>query len=177
MQLFKPHDIKAIIGLGNPGKQYEYTRHNIGFRIVDELAHTYHGSWKTKDLMELSSIEIKGNSIYLIKPLTFMNSSGKVIPWLSKQGIDCNHILVVHDELEQPFGKPSFKNGGSARGHNGLRSIIEFCGDDFPRLRFGISRPAQKEMVGNYVLENFSEPEAEIESAIGKAVATIESLF
>lgn len=93
-------DIKAIIGLGNPGKQYELTRHNIGFRVVDQLARDYHGTWQSKPNMDIASINLDGKKIILIKPQTFMNSSGKVISELTKQGIKPEHILVVHDELK-----------------------------------------------------------------------------
>jgi PTH1 family peptidyl-tRNA hydrolase len=106
-----------------------------------------------------------------------MNDSGKVIPSLSKQGIKAENILVVHDELEKPFGDLSIRMGGSAKGHNGLRSIIGVCGMDFPRLRFGIGRPAQREEVPDYVLSNFSENQAELEQRIEQAVQMIEELF
>jgi PTH1 family peptidyl-tRNA hydrolase len=99
------------------------------------------------------------------------------VPFLLKKGIEPENILVVHDELEQPFGKLSFKVGGSARGHNGLRSIIEVCGQDFARLRFGIGRPENKEDVGNYVLQNFSEDQEEIDQLIDDAVDMIEELI
>ena len=106
-----------------------------------------------------------------------MNSSGKVIPSLLKQGIKAENLLVVHDELEKPFGKIEFRTGGSHRGHNGLRSIIEFCGADFMRLRFGIGRPESKEEVAQYVLSNFFEPTAELEKMIDKAVTMIEEVL
>ena len=99
-----------------------------------------------------------------------MNSSGKIIPSLLKQGIKTENLLVVHDELEKPFGKIEFKMGGSHRGHNGLRSIMEFCGPDFMRLRFGIGRPERKEGVADYVLSNFSENKSDVENMIEKAV-------
>jgi peptidyl-tRNA hydrolase, PTH1 family len=170
-------DIKAIIGLGNPGPQYYYTRHNIGFRIIDALADAHHASWQTKGSMEATSIVLDGKKILLIKPQTFMNNSGKVIPDLLKQGIKAENILVIHDELEQPFGRMIVRVGGSARGHNGLKSIIAACGDQFARLRFGISRPAVKEDVPDYVLEKFKESSDEIESLINQAVITIEQML
>ena len=117
-------NIKVIIGLGNPGTKYQRTRHNIGFLILDALAEKYNASWHTKDNREVAEIEINGKKIILIKPQTFMNSSGKIIPSLLKQGVKPENILVVHDELEKPFGKVELKIGGSHRGHNGLRSII-----------------------------------------------------
>jgi len=162
--------IKAIIGLGNPGRQYSRNRHNIGFRIVDALADKYGASWQTKDAMEYTTVTINGQNIILIKPQTFMNSSGKVCPYLAKQGIKAENIVVVHDELELPFGHIKTKVGGSAKGHNGLKSIIAACGELFNRLRFGIGRPEQRERVPDYVLENFSE---DVEPYIEKAVSAI----
>lgn len=166
--------IKAIIGLGNPGAQFEDTRHNIGFRILDALAEKYGASWKQRDQMEIAEIVLNDQIILLIKPLTFMNNSGKVIHFLQKKGIKPEETLVVHDELEMPFGKLSFKMGGSARGHNGLKSIIAQWGDNFERLRFGIGRPEQRDQVSDYVLQNFSEKPDEIDFAIKKAVHMIE---
>ncbi len=167
-------DIKAIIGLGNPGPRYYYTRHNIGFRIVDALAKAYNLSWQSKDNQEIATLIKDGKKILLIKPQTFMNDSGKVIPSLLKQGIKTENILVVHDELEQPFGNIKMRFGGSARGHNGLKSIIAACGDQFARLRFGIGRPEFKEDVPDYVLEKFKENPEDLEQAIHKAVMLLE---
>ena len=170
-------EIKAIIGLGNPGAKYRNNRHNIGFRVLDNFAQRYGAQWKESELMNQTQIAIAGNSILLIKPQTYMNDSGKVIPWLQKKGIKPENILVVHDELEVPFGKLKFKVGGSARGHNGLRSIISMCGPDFYRLRFGIDRPEQREQVPSYVLANFTEPKDDIERHIDEAVDLIESEY
>ncbi len=167
-------DIKAIIGLGNPGPNYYYTRHNIGFRVLDELAKAYGLSWQSKDNQEITTLLKDGKKILLIKPQTFMNSSGKVVPALLKQGIKAENILVVHDELEQPFGNLKMRVGGSSRGHNGLKSIIAACGDQFARLRFGIGRPLVKEDVPDYVLEKFKENPAELEQLINQAVQMIE---
>ncbi len=166
--------IKAIIGLGNPGPKYYNNRHNIGFRVVDALADRFAGSWHQKGSMELAEITLHGNQLLLIKPQTFMNSSGNVIPFLQKKGVKPEEILVVHDELELPFGVLKLKMGGSAKGHNGLKSIIAHCGPEFMRLRFGIGRPEQREMVPDYVLQNFSEKSDEIERHISEAVAMIE---
>lgn len=172
-----PLTIKAIVGLGNPGPKYIHHRHNIGFRVLDELAQRHNGSWRTKDNADIAEITINDQRIILIKPLTFMNDSGKVIPALLKQGIKPENILVVHDEMEKPFGNLSIRMGGSAKGHNGLRSIIGVCGMDFPRLRFGIARPERKEDVSNHVLSNFSEPASELAHGIQSAADMIEMLF
>ena len=169
------YPIKIIIGLGNIGKQYQYTRHNIGFLIIDSLAEKHHGTWQKKDNREVAEITINDEKIILVKPQTFMNSSGKVVPALLKQGLTANNLLVIHDELEKPFGKVEFKTGGSHRGHNGLRSIMEFCGADFHRLRFGIGRPERKEDVADYVLSNFNEPREQLDQLINQSVEMIEN--
>ena len=170
-------DIKAIIGLGNPGKQYYHHRHSIGFRIVDAMAQKYDDNlWRERDNMEFAEIIINDHKVLLVKPQTFMNASGKVVPYLLKQGIKPENILVVHDELEYPFGKIKIRFGGSHRGHNGLKSIAALIGLEFPRLRFGIGRPEEKSDVSKYVLENFENP-AEVDRLILQAVEIIEKLF
>lgn len=98
-----------------------------------------------------------------------MNDSGKVIPFLEKKGIKPENIVVVHDELEKPFGKLAVRQGGSHRGHNGLRSIISYCSQDFWRIRFGIGRPENKADVSNYVLSNFSEDKDQLNQLIEEA--------
>lgn len=166
-------EFKAIIGLGNPGGQYTHTRHNIGFRIVDELAARHNGIWKKRDDLEFAEIRIKDAIVLIIKPQTFMNLSGKVIPFLQKRGISAEQILVVHDELEKPFGTLVLKQGGSAKGHNGLKSIIAHGGPDFWRLRFGIGRPDNREEVPAYVLQGFKEPKEKVNELIDQAIALI----
>jgi len=177
MKNLPPLSIKAIIGLGNPGRKYQFTRHNIGFLVVDALCEQYGGTWQSRDVMEIAEISINMQRVVLVKPQTFMNDSGKVIPLLQKQGVQAENILVVHDELEMPFGKMKIKVGGSARGHNGLRSIIERCGKEFARLCFGIGRPEQREMVGQYVLQNFSEDMVEVQRLIDEAAEMAGSLM
>ena len=172
-----PNKIKIIIGLGNPGRQYHHNRHNIGFLVLDALADKHNSSWHKKGDAEIADINVNDEKIILVKPQTFMNSSGKVIPSLLKQGLKAENLLVVHDELEKPFTKIEFRTGGSHRGHNGLRSIIEFCGADFMRLRFGIGRPDNKEDVAQYVLSNFSEKPDELKTIIDKSVEMIDQLL
>lgn len=168
---------KAIIGLGNPGAQYARTRHNIGFMVLDALASKYNGDWQEKTDSEVAKIIINGASVLLVKPQTFMNDSGRVVLMLKKQGINAGDTLVVHDELEKPFGKIAIRMGGSARGHNGLKSLIAAWGESFGRLRFGISRPAEQESVSQYVLENFRESNEEIERLIAQSIAAMEALY
>ncbi len=181
MEKFEIKSIRAIIGLGNPGQKYYKTRHSIGFRVVDEFANRFFGSWKESANMEVAQVNIssifedqKNHEIYLLKPTTFMNSSGKVISFLTKKGIKPGEILVIHDELEKKFGNLSIRLGGSARGHNGLRSIMGVIGAEFWRFRFGIGRPEDKSEVGDYVLSNFSKKEeVELEVLISEAVDLI----
>lgn len=169
--------VKAIIGLGNPGHDRYYNRHSIGFRILDALADRYGAAWSMKDEMAMTTIQVDGAPIFLIKPQTYMNASGRVFPKLAKKGIKAEDILVIHDELEFPFGKIAYRIGGSARGHNGLRSLIAACGPDFGRLRVGIDRPAEREQVPDYVLQNFRESSADVDAMIESAVDYIERLI
>ncbi len=170
-------NIKAIIGLGNPGVRFVNTRHNIGFMVLDALADKHNASWQTKGELEFTEIETDGGKrILLVKPLTYMNDSGKVMPFLKNKDVDVDNFLVVHDELEHKLGKVTTKDGGSARGHNGLRSIIEFVGPDFKRVRCGISRPEQREMVADYVLQRFPDL-AQADEMVQVAIDTIEGLI
>ena len=154
------NNIRAIIGLGNPGPKYAKTRHNIGFRVLDQIAREYQVSWQeNKNMLYAIITELNDQPVYVIKPLTFMNTSGEVMPWLTKKGIKGDQIIVVHDELEKPFGSNATKFSGSAKGHNGLRSIIGVIGQDFWRLRFGIGRPQPETSVADYVLNPFSAEE------------------
>ena len=175
------HEIKqnilAIIGLGNPGSQFEKTRHNIGFRVLDQLVEQTNGSWSKQNNLEQATVELNQQKILLIKPQTFMNNSGQVINYLTKRGIKLENILVVHDELELPFGVLKFKQGGSAKGHNGLKSIMSVLGDNFLRLRFGIDRPARSDSsmpVDKYVLNKFSvQEENSLAEKINQAIELI----
>lgn len=170
-------NITTIIGLGNPGPRYDYTRHNAGFMMVDSLAEKYNGTWQEKGNMAIAEIVIGDKKILLVKPLTFMNDSGDVMAALAKKGVKANNILVVHDELEKSFGKINFKVGGSHRGHNGLRSIISKIGPDFLRLRFGIGRPNDRSQVSDYVLDQFEQTPQEVAQQVNNAVEMIEQFL
>lgn len=169
----------VIIGLGNPGPQYQYNRHNIGFQCVDLLAGRYGASWKRKGDSLISLAHINGCSVLLVKPQTFMNLSGTVIAQLVKRDqFDPKALLVVHDELELPFGQIKLKEGGSHRGHNGLKSLMAACGEGFMRLRFGIGRPADKSAVPDYVVSDFNRDEqSTLNDLLQQAVDLIESAF
>ena len=164
----------AFIGLGNPGSTYARNRHNIGFMVLDSFAEKHNARWAMQREYATAEVAYDGHVALLIKPLTGMNNSGIVKALLKKHNIALQHVVVVHDELEIPFGKITIRQGGSARGHNGLRSIIAACGVDFYRMRFGISRPEQREDVPDYVLSNFTEPKAQLEQLIDNAVEKLE---
>ena len=174
---FDIKNIKVIIGLGNPGLKYYKNRHNIGFRVLDKIVQDYSANWHVTDIMEEAKITVTINEnnfpLILIKPQTFMNDSGKVISYLQKKGIKPENILVIHDELEKTFGSISLKFDGSARGHNGLKSIISFIGTAFWRLRFGIGRPDNDD-VASFVLSNFkSDEEIQIQDLIIESIKKI----
>ena len=148
--------MKLVIGLGNPGPQYERTRHNAGFRIVDKIAAKFGWKWtERRSRAVLASGTISGEKVALAKPLTFMNLSGEsvaeLVRWYKAQPED---ILVIYDELDLPLGKVRLRPQGSAAGHNGLESIIRYLHtNQFPRLRVGIGRPSKQRMDGaDYVL-------------------------
>ena len=148
--------IKLIVGLGNPGNQYEQTRHNAGFWYVDELAKAYNGHFKAekKYYGDTCTIHINGHDVKLIKPMTFMNLSGQgVAAYANFFKLPAESILVAHDELDFPAGKIRLKSGGGHGGHNGLRDIITRLGSkQFMRLRIGIDHPGSSDQVTGYVL-------------------------
>ncbi|MCL5436506.1 MAG: aminoacyl-tRNA hydrolase [Candidatus Dependentiae bacterium] len=168
--------IRAVIGLGNPGERYACTRHNIGFLVVDALGDAYAANWRARDDMLVTEVEVANRRVLLIKPQTFMNNSGRVISFLAKQGIRPDEIVVVHDELDFPFGKVASKKGGSARGHNGVKSLIAAMGEDFYRVRCGIGRPVERDEVPNYVLQQFRESDAEVNQMVLDAVDEVVKL-
>ncbi|MCO4762211.1 MAG: aminoacyl-tRNA hydrolase [Myxococcales bacterium] len=152
--------IRAIVGLGNPGPKYAKTRHNIGLMVTDELARRHMLSWQTKFKGRFSKWLSPHGDTIVLQPGTFMNLSGQSVqPMSAFFRIPAGAILVIHDELELPFGELKLKVGGGHGGHNGLRSIGQQLGDrSFVRLRVGIGRPAKGD-VANYVLSNFSTDE------------------
>lgn len=158
-QAFSLDALKVIVGLGNPGPKFALTRHNIGFLFVDHVAAAYGASWRAEGIWQVAVLRRGSQSILLIKPQTFMNASGDVWPLLAKKGVQPEHMLVVHDELEKKGGTFQIRCGGSARGHNGLRSLIGRCGENFWRLRLGIDRPGDKAQVSEYVLQRFTPAE------------------
>jgi peptidyl-tRNA hydrolase, PTH1 family len=170
-------EIKAIVGLGNPGPKYFFTPHNIGFLIVDRLCQMFDGTWSEKQNMLVATITIDDKKILLIKPQTFMNSSGQILSSLNKLGVKIENLFVVHDEIDFAFGKVSIKDGGSARGHNGLRSLIEHGGQNFLRLRCGVGRPDNSEDVGDFVTAPFFQSQEQVQQLIEKSVNVVLNAF
>jgi PTH1 family peptidyl-tRNA hydrolase len=157
---------KLIIGLGNPGKKYAGTRHNIGFEVLDSFIEAENGSWQEKKAYKclLSELRIGGSRILLMKPQTFMNLSGELVGVLQRfYNIDNSDTLVVHDELDIPFGQIRTKVGGSSAGHNGVKSLIDHLGEDFGRVRIGIANAHSKEVdSADFVLQKFSKEEQSV---------------
>jgi PTH1 family peptidyl-tRNA hydrolase len=150
-----------IAGLGNIGPEYELTRHNIGFLVLDQLADEYKAAFVSSRLADKSEFRHKGKTIHLIKPSTYMNLSGKSIAyWLNTLHIPRENLLVVVDDLALPFGTLRMRTKGSAAGHNGLKNIEDTLGDSvYPRLRFGIGSEYSKGQQVDFVLSNFTKDE------------------
>ncbi len=153
--------IRLVVGLGNPGQQYEKTRHNVGFLFLDRLCADAGSIWSNESRFNglLANASILGKKVYFLKPLTFMNKSGLSVGAVARYyKIAAEEILVVHDELDFSAGKTRLKFGGGHAGHNGLRDIVANIGTkDFYRLRVGVGRPAAGKNVANYVLSGFSK--------------------
>lgn len=152
-----------IVGLGNIGPEYELTRHNIGFLILDRLADLEKANFKQDRHSFVAEVKHKGRTLTLVKPTTYMNLSGKAVQyWLSQLKISKENLLVVTDDVALPFGKIRLKPRGSAGGHNGLKNIEDLTGgQDYPRLRFGIGGEYSKGRQVDYVLGQFNKQEME----------------
>ena len=150
-----------VAGLGNPSAKYQNTRHNIGFMVLDFLSKEldFDFSFDKKFNAEVGAINIGPHKVFFLKPQTFMNLSGEAInPFV--RYFDITHTFVIHDDIDIGFGDMRFKYGGSSGGHNGLKSIDSFMGDTYFRLRFGVGRSANKNVV-EYVLSDFNAQERE----------------
>lgn len=150
-----------ITGLGNPGAEYELTRHNVGFLVLDQLADKQKAVFNVDRHAEKAEFKYKGRTIHLIKPTTFMNLSGKAIAyWLQELKIEKENLLVVVDDIALPFGSLRLRTKGSAAGHNGLKNIeLVLNGQNYSRLRFGVGDAFHKGQQVDYVLSNFTQPE------------------
>lgn len=174
--------IHAIIGLGNPGEKYALTRHNAGFWFIDALAqeHSVSTRYESGFHGELGKGRLDGNDCWLLKPMQYMNQSGRAVQALmSYYRLQPENLLVVHDELDLAPGVVRLKKGGGHGGHNGLRDIIAALGGNagFWRLRLGIGHPGSKDEVLHYVLGKASKTEADaIMQAIGEAFGVLSAL-
>lgn len=170
---------KLIVGLGNPGPEYELNRHNIGWLILDNHSEIRSKIWKNKFKGEYTDFSTSAGKVYALKPQTFMNLSGESVqPLMAFFKIDPSEILVVHDELDIPFGQINLKKGGGLAGHNGLKSIAKCLGtQDFYRMRVGIGRPPRGS-VSSWVLSNFpTEQDTELGIVLDKSCEALDSLF
>jgi len=165
--------LKLIVGLGNPGSEYEHTRHNIGFEVIDALSEANGLPLdKLKFNAQFGKGKIEGMDILLVKPLTYMNLSGEALsPIMNFYQVTIEDILVVYDDLDLPIGKIRLREKGSAGGHNGIKSIIQHLGSqDFKRIRVGIGRPSGREKVIDYVLKRFNkEDQPTVDSAVDQS--------
>ena len=174
-------DLKVIVGLGNPGSKYTETRHNAGFWFIEEVARAYSATFRAEKKFhgEVAKVSIAGKDIWLLKPGTFMNLSGRSVQrLLSFYQITAEQLLVAHDEIDLDPGTAKLKTGGGHGGHNGLRDIISQLGTkEFHRLRIGVGHPGSKDQVVDYVLHNASRDErALIDSDIDDAVRVLPDL-
>ena len=167
-----------IVGLGNIGEKYSNTRHNIGFQVLDHLAMQEELSFETVKLGDLSTMKLKGRSVLLLKPSTFMNLSGKAVKyWLTKEKVPSENLLIITDDLNLPFGTLRLKTKGSDGGHNGLKDLQDkLQTTKYNRLRFGISDSFSKGRQVDYVLGEWTSEESEqLNERLDKSVALIKS--
>ena len=160
---FEPMKKFLIVGLGNIGSEYVNTRHNIGFKILDFFSNQESISFQTVKLGEVAEYKVKGRTILLLKPNTYMNLSGKAVKyWMDKENISKENILIITDDLNLSFGTIRIKTKGSDGGHNGLKNIqLLLNTTEYPRFRFGISDEFKKGQQVNYVLGEWTETERE----------------
>ncbi len=154
--------MQLFVGLGNPGGQYAKNRHNIGFMAVDAIAAAFRASpWRRRFQGEATEAAIGPERVLLLKPMTYMNDSGRAVGEAAKfYKIPLSGIVVFHDELDLAPGKVRVKTGGGNAGHNGLRSITAHLGNDYRRVRLGIGHPGDKALVHNHVLGDFAKADA-----------------
>lgn len=166
-----------IVGLGNPGDEYDCTRHNTGFMVVDELAKALGVSFADKRYGFVAEASIKGRKVFILKPTTYMNLSGNAVRyWLQKENIDQSNMLVVVDDLSLPLGDFRLKGNGSNGGHNGLGNIQQLIGQQYARLRMGIGADFAKGQQVDWVLGKYDEDEMKtLQPSIDQAVDIIKS--
>jgi peptidyl-tRNA hydrolase, PTH1 family len=168
-----------IAGLGNPGREYEQTRHNLGWLVVDELARRHGGSFRSKFSGQLSEERIGEKKVALLKPETYMNESGRSIAAAAHFfKVDPGALLVVHDDVDLEPERLQARLGGGLAGHNGLRSIAQALGtNEFLRLRIGVGRPRRgdRRSVSDYVLSTF-DPETDVDALVARAADAVETI-
>ena len=172
-----PPDIQLIVGLGNPGADYVYTRHNAGFWFADELAERYGGRFASERKFhgDVCRISLEGRDVRVLKPMTYMNRSGLAVGALANYlKIPTESILVVYDEIDLPPGKIRLKQGGGAGGHNGLRDIINHISADCLRLRLGVGHPGNAREVHDYVLKR--APKEEEQKILGAVKDSVDAM-
>ena len=169
-----------VAGLGNPGREYAATRHNVGWMVLDELARRHDGSWRSKFSGHLAQVQVNGARVALLKPQTYMNESGRSIRTAAKFfKTPVAGVLVVHDDVDLEEGRLQARLGGGLAGHNGLRSIAQELGSqEFPRLRIGVGRPGRgdRRSVADFVLSPFS-PETDVDGLVARSADAVEVLL
>jgi peptidyl-tRNA hydrolase, PTH1 family len=168
-----------VVGLGNPGREYATTRHNVGFMVADELARRHGGSWRSKFSGEVADVRLDGARLALLKPQTFMNDSGRSAAAAAKfYKVEPEDLLAVHDEVDLDLGRMQARLGGGLAGHNGLRSMASALKTpEFLRLRIGVGRPERgdRRPVSDWVLSPF-DPSVDVGSLVGRAADAVETL-
>lgn len=166
-----------ICGLGNPGDEYEETRHNTGFIAVDTFAKVMGVTFQDKRYGFVAETSVKGRKVFLLKPTTFMNLSGNAVRyWLNEEKIDQSHLLVISDDVALPLGDFRLKSNGSDGGHNGLGHIMQLIGQDFARLRIGIGNDYPRGGQIDWVLGHYSDDEMkELQPTFDRSVEIIKS--
>jgi peptidyl-tRNA hydrolase, PTH1 family len=168
-----------VAGLGNPGREYERTRHNAGWLVVDELARRHDGSWRSKFSGSLAEVRLGDKRLALLKPETYMNESGRSVAAAKRFfKVDPDALLVVHDDVDLEPGRLQARSGGGLAGHNGLRSLVQDLGtQDFLRLRIGVGRPGRGDprSVSDWVLAPFA-PDEDVDALVGRAADAVEAI-
>jgi PTH1 family peptidyl-tRNA hydrolase len=168
-----------VAGLGNPGREYSRTRHNVGWLVADELARRHGGGWRSKFSGQLAEVRLEASRLALLKPETYMNESGRSIAAAARFfKVAPESVLVIHDDVDLDEGRLQARLGGGLAGHNGLRSIAGDLGSqEFLRLRLGVGRPGRgdRRSVADFVLAPFG-PETDVDGLVGRAADAVESL-